>query len=101
MASLCAIQANRLAGFDSRVQRRVLGISWKDHISNEELRRRSLQPTLLRLLAQRRQRWRQHVLRMPDDIPTRHLPLDINRIFLKFSQNFLRGGSSISVVEVR
>ena len=68
---LSASLARRLAGFETRAQRRVLGIRWQDRVTNEELRRRSLQPPLPRLLAQRRLRWFGHVLRMPEDNPTK------------------------------
>ena len=43
---LSATHAKELAGFDNRAQRRVLGIRWQDRITNEEVRRRSLQPPL-------------------------------------------------------
>ena len=65
--------AKQLTTFDNRALRRILGIRWQDHITNEEVRRRTLQPPLQRLLAQRRVRWIGHVLRMDEDRPTRRI----------------------------
>ena len=67
---LSATEAKHLAGFDNRAQRRVLNIRWQDHVTNAEVRSRSGQPPLQRILAQRRLRWFGHVLRMSDDHPT-------------------------------
>jgi hypothetical protein len=74
---LSTTQGRRLMGFDNRCQRRVLNIRWQEHITNEEVRRRTLQPPLPRLLAQRRIRWLGHMLRMSDEMPTKRV-LDFN-----------------------
>ena len=75
---LSASLARRLAGFETRAQRRVLGIRRQDRVTIEELRRRSLQPPLPRLLAQRRLRWFGHVLRMPCLLYTSPSPRDLS-----------------------
>ena len=70
---LSTTQGRRIMGFDNRCQRRVLNIRWQERITNDEVRRRTLQPPLPRLLAQRRLRWLGHMLRMPGELPTKHL----------------------------
>ena len=62
--------AKRLTGFDNRAQRRVLDVRWQARMTNEQVRSRSHQPPLQRVLAQRRLRWFGHVLRMPEEHPT-------------------------------
>ena len=62
---------SRIDGFDSRALRRLEGIHWSQHISNEEVRRRTKQPPASTLAAQRRVRWFGHVLRCPPEHPTR------------------------------
>ena len=71
--TLSATHAQRLAALDSRALRRVLGIRWQYRLTNEELRRRSLQPSLQRLQSQCKARWLRHVLRMDEDHPTRRI----------------------------
>ena len=63
--------ASRLDGFDSRALRRIEGIHWTDHVTNEELRARTRQPLASTLAAQKRVRWLGHVLRLPMNHPTR------------------------------
>ena len=63
--------AKRLHGFDSRALRSLEGIRWHDFVSNVELRRRTTQPDIRRLAAQRRIRWLGHVLRCPPEHPTK------------------------------
>ena len=65
--------AQLLQGFDSRALRTIEGIRWTDHITNAEIRERTGQLPVLRLLAQRRVRWFGHVLRLPESHPTRRL----------------------------
>ena len=69
--------AARLDGFNSRVLRTIEGIHWSQHISNDEVRRRTQQPLASRLAAQRRIRWFGHVQRLPPEHPTRAI-LDFN-----------------------
>ena len=63
--------AARLDGFDSRALRTIEGIHWSQHISNDEVRRRTQQPLASRLAAQR------HIQRLPQEHPT-HAILDFN-----------------------
>ncbi|XP_062591527.1 uncharacterized protein LOC134253020 [Saccostrea cucullata] len=44
--------------------RRILGISWKDHVTNKDVLRQSGLPSLFALLSQRRLRWLGHVSRI-------------------------------------
>ncbi|CAH1233105.1 Hypp587 [Branchiostoma lanceolatum] len=46
--------------------RRILGISWKDKVTNTEVLSRAGLPTMFTLLRQRRLRWLGHVRRMED-----------------------------------
>jgi len=45
-------------------QRKIMGISWKDKIRNEEVRRRTGQERLEDIIRQRRLRWLGHLHRM-------------------------------------
>ncbi|XP_062574231.1 uncharacterized protein LOC134236070 [Saccostrea cucullata] len=47
-----------------RCLRRILGISWQDHVTNKDVLRQSGLPSLFALLSQRRLRWLGHVSRM-------------------------------------
>ena len=47
-----------------RCQRSILGISWKDRITNVEIRTRTGQQTMDNILRERRLRWLGHVFRM-------------------------------------
>ncbi|CAH1226359.1 CD209 [Branchiostoma lanceolatum] len=64
--STYAKQENRLNAFHMRCMRRILGISWKDKVTNTEVLSRAGLPTLFTLLRQRRLRWLGHVRRMED-----------------------------------
>ena len=61
----------RIDGFDSRALRRLEGIHWSQHVTNEEVRQRTGQPPASVLVAQRRVRWLGYVLRCPQNHPTR------------------------------
>lgn len=63
--------AKRIDGFDSRALRTIMNISWHLHVTNADLRKRTLQPPASRLAAQRRIRWLGHLLRLPLEHPTR------------------------------
>ena len=63
----------RIDGFDGRALRRIEGIFWPRIISNEDLRAITHQPPASRLAAMRRVRWYGHLLRLPDDHPTKAL----------------------------
>ncbi|CAH1267017.1 TTC28 [Branchiostoma lanceolatum] len=64
--STYAKQENRLNAFHMRCMRRILGISWKDKVTNTEVLSRPGLPTMFTLLRQRRLRWLGHVRRMED-----------------------------------
>ena len=63
----------RIDGFDSRALRRIEGIHWTQHVTNEELRERTKQPYASVLAGQKRLRWFGHVRRLPLNHPTRIL----------------------------
>ena len=69
--ALNATLRSRIDGFDTRALRRIEGIHWSQHITNEEVRQRTRQPPASTLAAQRRVRWLGHVLRLSPDHPTR------------------------------
>ena len=48
-------------------QRSILGISWKDKVTNDEVRRRSALPKLENIIRARRLRWFGHVHRMNEE----------------------------------
>jgi len=65
---LTVTQKKKLEAAHRRFQRRLLGITWRDKIRNEEIRRQTRLKTYLELIIkQRRLRWFGHVLRMDDD----------------------------------
>ncbi|CAH1252458.1 Hypp9298 [Branchiostoma lanceolatum] len=64
--STYAKQENRLNALHMRCMRRILGISWKDKVTNTEVLSRAGLPTMFTLLRQRRLRWLGHVRRMED-----------------------------------
>ena len=66
-------QENRLEVFHLRCLRRILGISWKDRISNNAVLDKAEIPSVHALLSQRRLRWLGHVRRMQDG----RIPKDI------------------------
>lgn len=68
-----ARQERRLNTFHQRCLRRILGISWQDHISNNDILKRAGMLSMFALLTQRRLRWLGHVTRMKDG----RLPKDI------------------------
>ena len=66
-------QERRLNTFQLRCLRRILGISWQDHIPNIEVLARAGTLRMYALLTKRRLRWLGHVTRMHDG----RLPKDI------------------------
>ena len=64
--TLYSKQAHRLHTFHIRCLRRLLGVTWKDHITNEDALKRSGSPSMKDLLQQRRLWWLGHVCRMED-----------------------------------
>lgn len=61
-----ARQERRLNTFHQRSLRRILGISWRDKVTNTDILSMARLPSLLNILRQRRLRWIGHVRRMPD-----------------------------------
>ena len=68
-----AHQERRLNSFHMRCLRRILNISWKDHVTNEDVLAQTKMPTIFGLLLQRRLRWLGHTCRMEDG----RIPKDI------------------------
>ena len=66
-------QERKLNAFHFHCLRNILGITWKDKITNAEVLRRTGSNTLFYILMQRRLRWLGHVRRMPCG----YLPKDI------------------------
>ena len=71
--TLYAQQQRRLNTFHLRCLRRILGISWQDHIPNTEVLARAGSLSMYALLTKRRLRWLGHVTRrhngrLPKDI---------------------------------
>ncbi|KAI8483214.1 hypothetical protein Bbelb_390960 [Branchiostoma belcheri] len=58
-------QEKNLDTADQRWLRTILRVRWHQHISNEEVRRRTGQPSLSTLVRRARVRWLGHVARMP------------------------------------
>ena len=59
-------QESRLNTFHLRSIRRILGISWLDKVTNDDVLSRAGLPSMYTLLRQRRLRWLGHVRRMDD-----------------------------------
>ena len=57
----------RLDAAHHRWQRRILGITWKDKITNEEVRRRTALEKLEEMLKKTRLRWLGHVHRADEE----------------------------------
>ena len=56
---------NKLDVFHRRCLRSILRISWRDHISNEEVMKRAGVAALSDIVSERRRRMTGHVLRLP------------------------------------
>ena len=59
-------QERKLNAFHLRCLRRILGISWKDKVTNNEVLSQASIPSMYTLLRERRLRWLGHVHRMED-----------------------------------
>ena len=57
----------RVRRFESNCLRRILKIRWYDHVSEEELRRRTGQQSVVEKIKLARWKWYGHVLRMPEE----------------------------------
>ena len=71
--TLYSKQEKRLSAFHMRCLRRILGISWQDHVTNNEVLQQAGMPSMPTLIRQRRLRWLGHVCRMEDG----RIPKDI------------------------
>ena len=63
----------RILAAENRFLRRLLGITWRDHITNEHVRDITRQPSILDTIKKRRWFWLGHVLRMPDSAPPKQV----------------------------
>ena len=61
-----ARQERRLNTFHQRCLRRILGISWQDHVPNKDVLEKAGTLSMFTLLTKRRLRWLGHVTRMKD-----------------------------------
>jgi len=62
-----------------KFQRRILGISWKDKVSNERVRAQIQLEKINLIIKERRLRWLGHVLQMDDNrLPTQAVHWDIS-----------------------
>ena len=59
--TLYSSQEKRLSAFHMRCLRRILGISWQDHVTNNEVLQQAGMPSMPTLIRQRRLRWLGHV----------------------------------------
>jgi len=66
-------QERRLNTFHMRCLKRILNITWQDHVPHQDILKRTSIPSMYSLLRQRRLRWLGHVFRMKDG----RLPKDI------------------------
>jgi hypothetical protein len=71
--TLYSRQERRLNTFHLRCLRRILGISWQDHVPNKDVLARAGTLSMFALLTKRRLRWLGHVTRMQDG----RIPKDI------------------------
>jgi len=63
---------NRLDIFHQRNLRKILGIAWKDHVTNMEVLSRTGQQRLQDIVAERRLRMAGHIIKMPPGRPANH-----------------------------
>ena len=71
--ALYSRQEHRLNTFHLRCLRRILGISWQDHVPNKQVLEQAGIQSVLAILSQKRLRWLGHVRRMQDG----RIPKDI------------------------
>ncbi|GAB1611165.1 uncharacterized protein LOC115228424, partial [Argonauta hians] len=64
--TLYSHQERRFNTFHMRSLRRLLGITWQDHVPNEDVLSRVGLKSMFAMLTQRRLRWLGHVCRMED-----------------------------------
>ena len=66
---LKATHERKLDAFDMKCLCKILGIKWKDFVTNEEIRDKTKQQPLSSTICKRRLRWLGHVLRLPATRP--------------------------------
>src|ERR1700733_5286816 len=64
---MTAANLRRLEAAHHRWQRRILGVTWRDMIRNEEIRRRTGMETIEDVIKKTRLRWLGHLHRMEED----------------------------------
>jgi hypothetical protein len=65
--TLTSALSKRLDAFDTRSLRRILGLTWRDKVTNEETRARTSQQPLTLLITRARLRLFGHAARLPDN----------------------------------
>ena len=58
---------NKLNAAENKWLRRILRVSYKDHVTNENIRQRTHQPLISDSIKKRRMKWAGHVLRMDEN----------------------------------
>ena len=58
---------NKLNSAENMWLRRILRVSYKDHVTNENIRQRTEQPMISDVIKKRRMKWAGHVLRMNEN----------------------------------
>ena len=56
----------KIIAAENKWLRRILRIGYKEHTTNEEVRKRTLQPSIIEVIRKRRMKWTGHILRMED-----------------------------------
>jgi len=65
---MTVINTKKLEAAHHKWQRRILGLAWRDKVSNEMIRRQTGMAKLEMILTKRRLRWLGHVHRMDDKL---------------------------------
>ncbi|XP_037296657.1 uncharacterized protein LOC119189933 [Manduca sexta] len=91
-------QERKLNNFHMRCLRSILGLTWKDRVTNESVLSTAQLPSIIALLRQRRLRWLGHVHRMaPNRLPRQillaevaHAKRPVGRPILRFKDSVKR-----------
>jgi len=76
---LTVAQKKKLQAAHHKLRRRMMGISWKDKVSNERVRAQTRLENIDLIIKERRPRWLAHVLRMDDNrLPRQAVHWDIS-----------------------
>ena len=65
--TLYARHTRKLEAFHLQCLRRILGVTWQDHVSYDSIFERTNTPSITSMLAKRQLKWVGHVIRMSDD----------------------------------